>query len=107
MVTALALMLAAGVVNFVHRRRAEQARQQAMKMMLAPDDGSGGSAPAPDPAEPMGDDQNSTPLNGKIAPGFTLPDLQGNKVSPVSYTHLDVYKRQTDGQLYFGVEEGR
>jgi thiol-disulfide isomerase/thioredoxin len=83
MVTALALMIAAGVVNFVHRRRAEQARAQLMKMTLVPDDGSGGSAP--DPAEPMGDDQNTTPLNGKIAPGFTLQDLKGNKVSLASY----------------------
>jgi thiol-disulfide isomerase/thioredoxin len=85
MVTALALMLAAGVVNFVHRRRAEQARAQALKMMLVPDDASAGSAPASDPAEAMGDDQNTTPLNGKIAPGFSLPDLQGNKVSLASY----------------------
>jgi thiol-disulfide isomerase/thioredoxin len=64
MVTALALMIAAGVVNFVHRRRAEQARAQAMKMTLVPDNGSGGSAPTP---------------------GFTLPDLNGNKVSLASY----------------------
>jgi thiol-disulfide isomerase/thioredoxin len=85
MVTALALMIAAGVVNFVHRRKAEQAREQAMKMMLVPDDGSAGSVPASDPAEAMGDDQNTTPLNGKVAPGFTLPDLKGNQVSLASY----------------------
>jgi thiol-disulfide isomerase/thioredoxin len=85
MVTALALMIAAGVVNFLYRRKAEQAKQQAMKMTLVPDDGSGGSTPASDPGEAMGDDQNTTPLNGKMAPGFTLQDLKGNKVSLASY----------------------
>ena len=86
MVTALALMIAAGIINFVHRRRVEQARQQAMKMALVPD----GAAPDGnlDPADAVamtGDTANSTDLDGKIAPGFSLPDLQGNKVSLASY----------------------
>jgi len=87
MATALALMIAAGVINFLHRRKAEQAGVQGMKMTLVPDKGPGGSAgTGADGSTPeMTADENSTPLNGKIAPGFTLPDLNGNKVSLSSY----------------------
>ena len=42
MATALALMIAAGVINFLHRRKAEQAGVQGMKMTLVPDKGPGG-----------------------------------------------------------------
>lgn len=88
MVTALALMIAAGIINFVHRRRAEQAKLQAMKMTLVPDGGAAGSPDAADAAAMAaaadGVD-NSTPLTGKSAPAFTLADLQGNKVSLSSY----------------------
>ena len=31
---------------------------------------------------------------GTKAPDFTLNDKDVNPVTPVSYTHLDVYKRQ-------------
>jgi len=84
-VAALALMIAAGAINFVHRRRAEQARVQSMKMALVPDNG--GASEAPDAAAEAvaSDDEIATPLNGKIAPGFTLADLNGNKVSLASY----------------------
>jgi thiol-disulfide isomerase/thioredoxin len=83
MITALALMIAAGVINFVHRRQAERARMQGMQMTLEPDNG---QAPAnADAGEvPEGDD-TSTPLNGKIAPPFTLPDLTGKNISLASY----------------------
>jgi thiol-disulfide isomerase/thioredoxin len=86
MVTALALMIAAGVINFEHRRKVELARQQAMQMTLVPDNAAAGASPdAADPAATAGDGENSTALNGKIAPGFTLADLKGNKVSLASY----------------------
>lgn len=84
MVTALALMIAAGVINFVHRRRAEQARLQGMQMTLVPANAAAGDDPDPSTAD-MASTDNSTPLNGKIAPGFTLSDLNGNKVSLSSY----------------------
>jgi thiol-disulfide isomerase/thioredoxin len=86
MVTALALMVSAGAINFVHRRNAERAKLQGMKMTLVPDSASAGANPdSSDPDELAGDEDNSTQLNGKIAPGFTLPDLNGNKVSLASY----------------------
>jgi len=88
MVTALTLMITAGVVNFLHRRTIEQARMQGMKMNLAPDNGPAGSAGGAQDASSAAmsaDEGNSTPLDGKIAPGFTLPDLNGNKVSLSSY----------------------
>jgi len=89
MVTALALMIAAGIVNFRQRRRAEEARLRGMKMTLVPDnDSSDASAKAAFTAAIMGDtsdEDNSTPLNGKFAPAFTLPDLSGNKVSLASF----------------------
>jgi thiol-disulfide isomerase/thioredoxin len=59
-----------------------------MKMNLAPDNGSAGSAGGAQDASSAAmsaDEGNSTPLDGKIAPGFTLPDLNGNKVSLSSY----------------------
>jgi thiol-disulfide isomerase/thioredoxin len=85
MVAALALMVAAGVINFMHRRKIEEARMQGMKMTLVPDGGSGGASADTSSPEMVGDEGNSTALNGKIAPGFTLPDLNGNKVSLSSY----------------------
>jgi thiol-disulfide isomerase/thioredoxin len=86
MVTALTLMIAAGIINFVHRRRAEQARMQGMQMTLVPANGAASSSPdAADGAAMTDDGDNSTALNGKIAPAFTLPDLKGNDVSLSSY----------------------
>ncbi len=82
MVTALGLMFAAGTINFLHRRNASQ--EQIPKITLAPDDGSG--APGTNAsAAMMPEDDNSTELNGKMAPGFTLLDLNGRKVSLASY----------------------
>ena len=55
---------------------------QGMKMTLTPDDA---TAIADASAENTEEEDNSTALNGKIAPGFTLTDLNGNKVSLSSY----------------------
>jgi thiol-disulfide isomerase/thioredoxin len=91
MVAALALMIAAGVVNYVQRRRAEAARVEAVKMELVPDNGQTAAAAAPAEDSPTPDDaaipenDYTTKLNGKAAPNFTLQDLSGNKVSLASY----------------------
>jgi len=88
MILALALMVAAGAINFVQRRKAEQARLQQMKLTLVPDASAASAASAPDDAAGAAipsSEENSTPLNGKIAPAFTLQDLNGNKVSLSSY----------------------
>jgi thiol-disulfide isomerase/thioredoxin len=88
LVVALALMIAAGIINFVHRRRAEQAKMQAMQLALVPDKGTATASDEPDAAEMealAATNDDSTPLNGKTAPAFTLPDLNGNKISLASY----------------------
>jgi peroxiredoxin len=94
-VVALALMLAAGAMNYAQRRRAEQARSQAMKMDLVPDNGqTGAGSDAPPSADAAADaameaeipeNPNTTPLDGKHAPNFTLEDLHGQKVSLASF----------------------
>jgi peroxiredoxin len=87
-VAALALMISAGVVNYRQRRRAEDARVQAMKMELVPDTGQGAQDPpaaTPSSDESIPENDYTTPLNGKPAPNFTLQDLNGNKVSLASY----------------------
>lgn len=85
MVTALALMFAAGVVNFVHRRAEERARLRGPEVTLVPDNGSGQAMPGSADASAADDDGLSTPLNGKKAPSFTLDDLSGQKVSLASF----------------------
>ena len=85
MILALALMIAAGAINFVQRRKAEQARLQQMKLTLVPDASAASAASAPDDAASASSEENSTPLNGQIAPAFTLQDLNGNKVSLSAY----------------------
>jgi peroxiredoxin len=79
MVAALALMVWAGVKNYRARKQA-QAQAQAIAAVL-------GSQPASDSATPQpGDEaQYISPLQGKLAPNFTLVDLQGKKVSLSSY----------------------
>lgn len=88
MVVALGLMIAAGAMNYVQRRRAERAQAQMMKMTLVPDGGSP-NASADDSAavtETASEaDENSTGLNGRVAPNFTLDDINGKKVSLSSY----------------------
>ena len=87
MAAALALMIAAGVINYLHRKQAEQARQAAATMTLVPAgaaaDGSADEAAAADMAAQ--ENLNTTPLNGKQAPNFTLEDLHGKKVSLSDY----------------------
>lgn len=86
MVTALAMMLAAGIINFEHRRRAERAAAQGPQLTLVPDSGTAGTSPDPaDAAAMAGDMENASALDGKIAPSFTLADLNGNKVSLANY----------------------
>lgn len=99
MVTALGLMIAAGVVNYRQRRRAEEARVQAIKMELVPDNGQApDTSQAPDTAASsdsaaaatlddadIPENDYTTPLNGKAAPNFTLQDLNGKKISLASY----------------------
>jgi len=93
MVTALALMIAAGVMNFRQRQREQKLRMDAMKMQLVPDKGQPASdaqaAPDSEAADNsgVGDDAVAyiSPLNGKQAPNFTLEDLTGRNVSLTSY----------------------
>jgi peroxiredoxin len=87
MAAALALMFAAGVENYLHRRQAERARLRSMTMALVPDNGSPGAASGTPSADDMAADEmdNTTPLNGKMAPNFTLQDIHGKKVSLASY----------------------
>jgi thiol-disulfide isomerase/thioredoxin len=90
-VAALALMISAGVVNFMQRRRVEAARVQAMKMELVPDNGQSTGAQDSQDAETLPADASipendyTTKLNGKPAPNFTLQDLNGKPVSLASY----------------------
>ena len=77
-------MLAAGAINFEHRRKAELANQ-VPKIALVPDNGAAAAGSDPAVAEMAAANDNSTELNGKMAPGFTLQDLKGNKVSLSSY----------------------
>ncbi|MFZ0632627.1 MAG: TlpA disulfide reductase family protein [Acidobacteriaceae bacterium] len=89
MVVALGLMIAAGVMNYVQRRRAAEAQAQMMKMTLVPADGSSSdSTNAADEAMTESADEaeaDSTGLNGKMAPNFTLADVNGKKVSLDSF----------------------
>lgn len=85
MVIALGLMVAAGALNYVQRRRAAEAQAQMMKMALVPDDGSAAGASDPT-AEAMTEsaeeaETDMTGMNGKMAPNFTLADVNGKKVS--------------------------
>jgi thiol-disulfide isomerase/thioredoxin len=82
---ALTLMIAAGIINFEHRRKAEQARMLGPQLTLVPDNGAGTSPDAADGAAMAGDMDNASALDGKIAPGFTLADLNGNKVALANY----------------------
>lgn len=82
-------MICAGVVNY-HRRREEQAKLvqiQQLQAMLASEAASGsasgaasdGSSAAADPDIP------ENPLQGRVAPAFTLKDTSGRPVSLADY----------------------
>jgi thiol-disulfide isomerase/thioredoxin len=90
MVAALALMISAGVVNYMQRRRAEQARIDAMRnpqVQLVPDSSqaNGGAEPESAAATSADDEMPASQLNGQQAPNFQLEDLSGRKVSLASY----------------------
>lgn len=86
MAVALTLMIAAGIVNFEHRRAEERARMLGPQLTLVPDNGAAGSsADATDAGAAAGDMENASALDGKVAPALTLADLNGNKVSLASY----------------------
>jgi thiol-disulfide isomerase/thioredoxin len=70
LVVGVALIVVAGVHNLRARREAMQKAQQ-NEVILSKTDSSGGSV----------SDPNAKPLLGKVAPGFTLVDLKGKKVS--------------------------
>lgn len=73
-VAALGLMIWAGVVNY-HRRQQEQSKLQQLQAMVAE------SAPATSADAAIPDN----PLQGQIAPPFTLKDTTGRKVSLADY----------------------
>lgn len=89
MVMALALMIAAGVMNYRQRRREQQAHNQAMQLRLVPANGDATSGTVDDTNQ--GDNlaaseaPYTSPLNGKPAPTFTLQDLSGKPVSLASF----------------------
>ncbi|MGA7523284.1 MAG: TlpA disulfide reductase family protein [Acidobacteriaceae bacterium] len=85
MVVALGLMVAAGAMNYLQRRRAAEAQAQMMKMTLVPADGSAAASDDGSSATADEADENSTGMNGKIAPNFTLDDISGKKVSLASF----------------------
>jgi len=75
MVVVMALLVVAGVHN-LRQRRAAMAQARAAQIVLVKDGA----------AAPMGGDANSgTGLMGKAAPGFSLVDLSGKKVSLADY----------------------
>jgi thiol-disulfide isomerase/thioredoxin len=73
-VAALGVMIWAGVVNYRHRRQ-EQAKVQQLQAMVAE------SAPASSADADIPED----PLQGQMAPPFTLTDTGGRKVSLSDY----------------------
>lgn len=86
MVVALALMIAAGVINYAHRQLGDRARMQGERMLLVPANGGGNDNPsAAELAEEEDANPYTTPLNGQKAPAFTLVDLNGQKISLSSY----------------------
>lgn len=75
---AVGVMIWAGVENY-HRRQAEQARLKDFQKMVA--------ANTPASPDPTADDGgfNPNPLQGKMAPNFTLKDTSGHPVSLSDY----------------------
>ena len=70
----LGVMIWAGVSNY-RRRQQEQARLKHLQAMIAE------TAPASGSADNGGDVINENPLQGQMAPPFTLTDTKGQKVS--------------------------
>lgn len=89
MVAALTLMIAAGVMNYRQRRREQQARNQAMHLRLIPANGDATAGTVDDTSQgdsvAASEAPFTSPLNGKLAPSFTLQDLSGKQVSLASF----------------------
>lgn len=86
MVIALGLMIAAGVINYAHRRLGDRTRLQGEQMQLVPANAPPGADATPPADDSAGsDDAYTTPLNGRQAPNFTLQDLKGQQVSLASF----------------------
>ena len=79
MVVGVSLMLWAGWHNLRERRLAMQKAQE-NRVTLTRDDGTGTGVPAGTTAEAQDE-----PLKGKLAPAFTLVNLEGKKVSLSDY----------------------
>ena len=77
LVAAFVLMIGSGVVNY-RQRKAQEAKLKAMQAVLTPAAPvSSGDAAAPE--------EDTSPLEGKAAPPFTLETLEGQKISLASY----------------------
>jgi len=80
MVAGICLMLWAGWHNLRERRLALEKAQE-NHVVLVPDNGKSGG----DPASGNMTEAEAEPLKGKLAPGFTLVNLEGKKVSLSDY----------------------
>jgi thiol-disulfide isomerase/thioredoxin len=81
MIAALGLMFWSGYKQYQQRKQ-EAALQQAPHVVLVPE----GQTPPPATADNAGgQDEQPQTLKGKPAPGFTLTDLNGKKVSLADY----------------------
>jgi len=78
-VAALALMVWTGVANY-RRRKAEQEKLREMQTMLIPATPASSANAADVPEE-----DETSELEGKAAPNFTLENLRGQKVSLANY----------------------
>jgi thiol-disulfide isomerase/thioredoxin len=77
LIVGVVLIVVAGAHNLRHRRMVMQKAQQS-EVNLTPASSSASSADSAD--DPM-----AKPMLGKVAPGFTLVDLSGKKVSLADY----------------------
>ena len=86
-IIAVGLMVWAGVLNYQHRKQQEAAVKQLQTMMTQP------ASPSDNGSSDTGSDGSSAgfggfmehPLQGKMAPNFTLKDTEGRKISLADY----------------------
>jgi len=81
MIAALGLMVWSGFKEY-QRRKHQAALAHVPQVALVPD---GQTPPSAGPASGDAVDQQPQPMKGKAAPGFTLQDLSGKKVSLADY----------------------